>query len=267
VRIVGEPIWTDRTTSEYPACAKHEALINAAFERRHVTIVCPYDVTQLEPHVVSDAEATHPLVWESSRRWHSRRYAPDAVIDRYDQPLDSPERAAVDTVTVGADLVRVRLFTVEHARREGLAPERIRELGLIVTELVSNSLLHVGRPGVVGIWSDEEHLIGEVSDSDRLTDRLAGRRPAVPGQPGGLGLLLVNELADLVRTHTHEAGHHHPRVPAAAPALARSVDGHRHRHRHRIPGGRAIGRVERLFGHHAKRRAVPTSRDVDVVRR
>ena len=30
VRIVGEPIWAERTDEEYPACAEHEALINVA---------------------------------------------------------------------------------------------------------------------------------------------------------------------------------------------------------------------------------------------
>ena len=33
-------------------------------------------------------------------------------------------------------------------------------------------------------------------------DPLAGRRPAIPTQLNGRGLLVVNHLADLVRTHT-----------------------------------------------------------------
>ena len=43
VRIIGEPIWSGRTAVEYPACVQHEALINAAFRRRDVIILCPYD--------------------------------------------------------------------------------------------------------------------------------------------------------------------------------------------------------------------------------
>ena len=34
VRIIGEPIWAGRSAVEYPACAQHEALINAAFTGR-----------------------------------------------------------------------------------------------------------------------------------------------------------------------------------------------------------------------------------------
>ncbi|NUP14825.1 MAG: hypothetical protein HOV73_02890, partial [Streptomyces sp.] len=60
VRIVGEPIWAGRSSDEYPACVQHEALINAAFEGRTVTILCPYDVRRLDSRVLADAHATHP---------------------------------------------------------------------------------------------------------------------------------------------------------------------------------------------------------------
>src|SRR3954464_8278034 len=62
VRIIGEPIWAGRSETEYPACAQHEALINLAFTGRQVTILCPYDVEKLDPQVVADAEATHPMI-------------------------------------------------------------------------------------------------------------------------------------------------------------------------------------------------------------
>lgn len=60
VRIIGEPIWAGRSAEEYPACVQHEALINAAFEGREVTILCPYDADGLAPEVLADAHATHP---------------------------------------------------------------------------------------------------------------------------------------------------------------------------------------------------------------
>lgn len=49
VRIIGEPIWPDRSVVEYPACAQHEALINRAFAGRRATILCPYDTEGLSP--------------------------------------------------------------------------------------------------------------------------------------------------------------------------------------------------------------------------
>jgi hypothetical protein len=44
VRLIGEPIWAGRSETEYPACAQHEALINAAFVGRPITILCPYNI-------------------------------------------------------------------------------------------------------------------------------------------------------------------------------------------------------------------------------
>ncbi|NEY36638.1 hypothetical protein GTU99_31595, partial [Streptomyces sp. PRKS01-65] len=60
VRIIGEPIWAGRSDTEYPACVQHEALINAAFQGRTVTILCPYDAHRLDERVLADAHATHP---------------------------------------------------------------------------------------------------------------------------------------------------------------------------------------------------------------
>jgi anti-sigma regulatory factor (Ser/Thr protein kinase) len=211
VRIIGEPIWPGRSSSEYPACVQHEALINLAFAGRDVTIVCPYDAVRLPPHVLDDAEATHPLLWDTRDRRRSDGYAPEAVIDRYNLPLDGAPAAEVAevtevTVTKGEELSRLRRLTADRARRHGLAAGRCEDLEFIVTELVTNSLLHARSTGVVRFWSEEDYLVCQVSDGGRLTDPLAGRRPAAPGQINGLGLLLVNEFADLVRTHVSDDG-------------------------------------------------------------
>ena len=56
------------------------------------------------------------------------------------------------------------------------------------------------------ISHDEQNLVCQVRDSGYLTDPLAGRRPEVPGQLRGRGLLLVNALSDLVRVHTTPKG-------------------------------------------------------------
>ena len=65
VRIIGEPVWPDRSADEYPACAQHEALINHAFANRAAWILCPYDLAGLSPAALSDAEFTHPLLTDS----------------------------------------------------------------------------------------------------------------------------------------------------------------------------------------------------------
>lgn len=207
VRIVGEPIWAGRSTTEYPACAQHEALINAAFTGRQVTIACPYDTVALKPEVVADARATHPLVWEADRRYTSSDYAPDDVVSRYNEPLNHcPDDVDVLLVANAAGLGPVRRAIAGRAMALGLAPDRITDLELIVTELATNSLVHAGVPCELRLWSHDDHVICEGRDTGRLTDPLAGRRPAEPDKTSGRGLLMVNELADLVRVHTSPGG-------------------------------------------------------------
>ncbi|MFJ8748798.1 MEDS domain-containing protein [Streptomyces sp. NPDC102441] len=72
--LLGEPAAApDRTAAEYPACVQHEALINAVFRSRDVTIVCPYDAARLDAArldaaVLAEAYATYPLVVDEGVR-------------------------------------------------------------------------------------------------------------------------------------------------------------------------------------------------------
>jgi anti-sigma regulatory factor (Ser/Thr protein kinase) len=217
VRIIGEPIWPGRTDVEYPACAQHEALINHAFAGRNVTILCPYDTTRLDPQVLVDARATHPVLVDRTGERASDQYDPDRVIADYNRPLPPPRSAEEIVVDRAEAVTRARRFATTHARRLGLAENRLIDLELAVAELVTNSVEHGGGTGTLRIWSAENQVICEVSDSGRLTDPLAGRHPAKDNQPRGRGLLLVNHIVDLVRVHTHDTGttiRIHLRLPA-----------------------------------------------------
>ncbi|WP_406130685.1 anti-sigma factor RsbA family regulatory protein [Streptomyces sp. NBC_00989] len=205
VRIIGEPIWPGRTAVEYPACVQHEALINSAFRDREVTILCPYDADRLEPHVLADARATHPVVIDGDTQQPSATYDPRRVIARYNEPLPHPPGAASIVFDPG-DLPKSRYFAVQEAERLGLAGVRLQDLTLAVAELTTNSVLHGGGSGTLRIWAEGERIVCEVHDRGRLTDPLAGRRPPSRDQPGGRGLLLVHYVADLVRVHATADG-------------------------------------------------------------
>jgi anti-sigma regulatory factor (Ser/Thr protein kinase) len=203
VRIIGEPIWPDRSELEYPACAQHEALINHAFTGRDVTILCPYDADRLAPEVLADAEATHPVLVDAAGERTSPAYAPDQVVATYNQPLPTPpELVLVLDATTDADVTMARRLTLDHATGAGLARARAADVALAATELLTNSIEHGGGTGTLRLWTGHGHVVCEVHDSGTLADPLAGRRPARPGHPRGRGLLLVNQIADLVRTHT-----------------------------------------------------------------
>ncbi|MFD3838251.1 anti-sigma factor RsbA family regulatory protein [Streptomyces sp. NPDC058642] len=206
VRIIGEPIWAGRSAVEYPACAQHEALINAAFEGRAVTILCPYDEVRLDPEVIADAKVTHPtLISGDGRESVSDAYDWQAVVARYNQALaPSPDAEAFSYG--GEDLPAVRQFALDQAMGLGLAGERLMDVELAVAELTTNSVVHGGGRGTLAIWAEQGQLVCEVRDAGRMTDPLAGRRPPERDQLGGRGLMLVHYVADLVRVHADDDG-------------------------------------------------------------
>ncbi len=206
VRIIAEAIWVGRSEIEYPACVQHEALVNPSFLGRDGTIVCPYDLTHLAPAILADARTTHPLLWEAAARYPSDHYAPDDIIDRYNQPFPAGIDAAEILVASPADVPIARHTATAHALRLGLAEDRLPDFELIVTELITNSIEHAKSPCRLSIWRHVDYLACEVRDAGHITDPLAGRRPATAGQFRGRGLLLVHQLADLVRTHTGPTG-------------------------------------------------------------
>ncbi|MFF9620425.1 anti-sigma factor RsbA family regulatory protein [Streptomyces griseosporeus] len=208
VRIIGEPIWAGRSSTEYPACAQHEALINAAFRGRPVTILCPYDVDRLDERVLADAHATHPTVIPtgSTEALDSHAYAPDEVVARYNEPLP-PAPSGVPPFAFTADaLSPARHHAVAEGRRLGLTGVRLDDLALVTAELTTNSVVHGGGSGTLRVWADGGYVVCEVRDAGRLTDPLAGRRPVPRDRRGGRGLLLVNLVSDLVRMHTGDEG-------------------------------------------------------------
>ncbi|MDX3588811.1 sensor histidine kinase [Streptomyces europaeiscabiei] len=201
VRIIGEPIWAGRSAVEYPACVQHEALINAAFQGREVTILCPYDAEGLEPEALADARATHPVVIDTGVELTSDVYDPERVVAHYNQPLTYPPGAASLSFDAEA-LPQARTFAVGEAKQLGLAEDRLQDLTLAVAELTTNSVVHGGGSGTLRIWAEGEQIVCEVHDHGRMTDPLAGRRPPARDQLGGRGLMLVHYITDLVRLHT-----------------------------------------------------------------
>jgi anti-sigma regulatory factor (Ser/Thr protein kinase) len=201
VRLVGEPVWAGRSELEYPACAQHEALINVAFEGRDVAMLCPYDLDGLDSAVLADAFRTHPVMWNAAGSRPSRVYAPGDVVATYNQPLPQPQVARATFEFDLTSLSAARHFIAEHGARCGLDPARVQDLTLAASELCANSVLYGRGQGTLHVWDEAGYVVCEVGDRGRITDPLAGRRPAAVGQVGGRGLLLVNQIADLVRTH------------------------------------------------------------------
>jgi anti-sigma regulatory factor (Ser/Thr protein kinase) len=203
VRLIGEPIWPSRTEAEYPACVQHEALLNRAFTGRDVTVICPYDVCLLDPGVIADARRTHPVLWQNGAfECNNAAYAPEAMLDRYNQPLSSDATAVRYTARKLGDLAGARAFAGAYAQWFGLSADQTADLQLIASELVTASLTQVGRTCRLALWRHDGHVVCEARDDGCLDDPLAGRRPYGSDSDRGRGLYVVNAVADLVRTHT-----------------------------------------------------------------
>ncbi len=200
VRIVGEPIWAQRTALEYPACVEHEALINTAFAGRDATILCPYDESTLRTAVIDDARTTHPHLLESREVMPCQEYAePDLVVAARNRPLaDPPVYAVTLTVTVG-DLPGVRQFAADRARTAGLPAHRAEEAAEAIHELTLARLL-LSKSTSLGAWAENGSFVCQVGDGGPASDRRAEWAPAHEGHPRGM--LRVHQLADLVRVST-----------------------------------------------------------------
>ncbi|MDG9717086.1 anti-sigma factor RsbA family regulatory protein [Streptomyces sp. DH24] len=206
--IIGEPIWAGRSATEYPACVQHEALINAAFRGRAVSILCPYDVRRLDARVLADAHATHPTVIPAGegRERPSAAYDPMGVVARWNRPLPPAPSTALTYAFDADSLTRARHVAVGEGERLGLVGLRLEDVAIVSAELTTNSVVHGGGSGVLRMWEERDAVVCEVGDRGRLTDPLAGRLPAPRDQRGGRGLLLVNLVSDLVRVHTTDEG-------------------------------------------------------------
>jgi transcriptional regulator with XRE-family HTH domain len=60
VRIVGEPVWADRSRAEIREWTRYESVINLSLAAAPATIVCPYNARSVPASILRDAGCTHP---------------------------------------------------------------------------------------------------------------------------------------------------------------------------------------------------------------
>lgn len=201
VRGIGEPIWSGRSSHELVECQLHEALINVAFSPSDAFhLVCPYDVSALDPAVIHEARCTHPRVIEDATDRVSREYRGGVdVTSPFDIDLPRPAaRPAVLSFDHGS-LTDVRELVTLHAEQAGLEPTRIGDLVIAAHELAVNSLRHGGGNGILRVWREDDVLVCEVKDRGHITDPLVGRRLPSKNEAGGFGLWIANQVCDLVQ--------------------------------------------------------------------
>ncbi|MCA1832402.1 MAG: sensor histidine kinase, partial [Actinobacteria bacterium] len=201
-------IWADRTPDELVECERHEALLNVAFTGGAPwRLMCPYDVTALDPAVIQEAGRNHRFLFTNDRFRESAFYRDaDEAAKPFDKPLPEPKGALRQMTFDVSGLDGVRLFAAAEATGFGLDAMRIDDLVLAVNEIATNSLRHGGGSGSLRTWRTGDTLVCEVRDHGRIEEPLVGRERPVPDQEGGYGLWLANQLCDLVQIRTFADG-------------------------------------------------------------
>jgi anti-sigma regulatory factor (Ser/Thr protein kinase) len=201
-----EPAWPARSAAELLEVARHETLCNVAFRGHRMTIVCLYDTARLPAEVIIDAERTHPVVVSSgAQRLSSTYLGAGRFPPGSDDPLPPPGRDAA-SVDFDGQLGLVREFCARQAHAAGLAPARVGDMVLAVSEIAANALGHAAGGGIVRSWRTSDEMVCQVEDHGHISDPLAGRRRQPPDARGGHGLWLVNRVCDLVERRTGPAG-------------------------------------------------------------
>ncbi len=202
-RGIGEQAWPGRSHAALAECRNHEELVNIAFaDGPGWHLLCPYDVDELGPHVITSARATHPYLLDRDGPSSSADFDPRLIgwLGR-DDPLPPP---ATTTEAQGGpfgptSLGEIRSVVAAFASSAGVAPTRVDDFVLAMNELVGNSLRHGGGSGEVRLWVEADTVFGEVRDRGSIADPLVGRRRPNPEQSGGRGLWIVNHVSDLVQ--------------------------------------------------------------------
>ena len=203
---VHEPVWENRSAAERREALRHEALLNLAFSGEPVTIICPYDAAHLEAGVIATVQSTHPVVIRDGRAHTTPGFGTAALVpEECERPLEAPPDNA-HALAYKADLASVRAFTSWHARTSGMAPDRMRDVVIAVSELAANSLRHGGGQGALSVWTAGGELLCQVEDAGHISDPLVGRNMPAPDAAGGHGMWVVHQLCDLVEIRTGAAG-------------------------------------------------------------
>ncbi len=124
------------------------------------------------------------------------------------RPAEDTGTIVLDQPFTERDLPALRRTVAAHAERTPLPANRVNDLVLVVSELVSNAIRHGGGGGRLRLSATADAVHVEVSDEGPGFPRqhhLPRQRPE-PTVSGGRGLWLVLTFADELRLHAGARG-------------------------------------------------------------
>jgi anti-sigma regulatory factor (Ser/Thr protein kinase) len=205
---IGEPVWPGRSAAELDECARHEALLNLAFDDGPGwQLLCSYDLDGLDDAVIEAARHAHPLLGcdgiGSDNDEHIGAHEPPHP---FAGALPAPGGAVKQLAFACGSLARLRRVVCDWATQHALDVERTEELVLAVDELAANSIRHGGGSGTLRCWREGDVLLCEVQDAGSITEPLVGRSRPAAESLSGRGVWLVNQLCDLVQIRSLPGG-------------------------------------------------------------
>ncbi|MET1007244.1 MAG: sensor histidine kinase, partial [Propionibacteriaceae bacterium] len=205
-RGIGEPIWAGRRPEEVAESQLHEALLNVAVEPdTPFWLICPYDVSRLDPEVIEEAYRSHPAVVTGAEYRGSHLYGGRAHVDLVFSSELPELDGRLDEVTFSmTDVHQLAPFVTRIATLAGAKPDKSADLALAVQELAASSLQRGARAGQVRILTRNDALICEVKDEVVVHDPMTGRKATPKTQR--TGLWIANQLCDLVQLRSTANG-------------------------------------------------------------
>ena len=207
LRGIGEPIWSGRSDTEIEECQLHEVLLNRAVRPDvPLWLICPYDVSALEPAVLQEAHRSHPVIVESDQYRGSTTYGgayhAQALFNR---PLTEPAVETVELTLTIWDVSRLQEFIAAAADQGGVEPECARALSWSVRQLATDSI-RIGGAARLRYWNSSGLFVVEISDHGVVNDPLIGRRLIADQEPRRRSIHHANQTADLVQVRSNPSG-------------------------------------------------------------
>ncbi|GAA2597527.1 sensor histidine kinase [Actinomadura fulvescens] len=231
LRLLAEPVWTGFTPLEVREWKRHEAILNVAFAGTPSTIVCAYDTSTLDAHVIVDAAHTHPELVDGHGARASEHFVDPAEFYAgcNAPPLEPPPAGAARRPFASGELPGLRAFLTAEAIRYGLPSDRVLPFVLAVNEVATNIIRRGGGHGVIWLWAQDGELLCDVADPGRpMEDRFLGYLRPRPHQPGSAAMWAVRLLCHIVEIRSGEHGvlvRMHLKLPRALGAGADGVRG------------------------------------------
>jgi anti-sigma regulatory factor (Ser/Thr protein kinase) len=178
-----------------PSWVRYESALNTSLAGLRGHLLCPYDRT-----VTQAAVRTHPRVHDGGWQDSTAYEPPERLLIELPEPSYPVIGEPVVAVPVHDTVADLRTLVRARSTAQGwLAPEKLENLLLALSEVATNAIRHGGEHRELRIWLTGDAVVCEVTDDGRVPPGpLAGYLPPRGGAIGGMGLWLVQQLCDAV---------------------------------------------------------------------